>query len=90
MRKREDEERESVCVNEIRNIDPVDFWIGLIRQERPAATSPQSAIKPSVSIAMIGTTSHRIPVSASTNQGPHGGGPDRLAVGCQSTNMQLE
>ena len=36
-------------------------------------TSPQSAIKSSFSIALICTTSHRIPVSASTNQGPEKG-----------------
>ena len=41
----------------------------------PAApTCPESAIKSSVSIALICTTSRRIPASASANHGPKNGG----------------
>ena len=37
------------------------------------STSPQSGIKSSLKLALVCTTRRRIPVSASTNQGPEKG-----------------
>jgi len=52
------------------SLSPMLPWHMLTRSlTHTLSHSPQSVIKSSVSIALICTTSHRIPESASTNQG---------------------